>query len=184
MMSRTSRFAALFAGLFLAFSMVAIDHAEARRGGSFGSRGMRTFQSAPPTRTAPAPTAPIERSMTPNTGVNSAARQPQAGLQRPGFMSGFGGTMMRGLLIGGLIGLLVGQGFGGLAGMFGFLLQALLIGGAIMLAIRLVRSQSARGPAPAGAGNAQARPVEHRATAQPPAAGACPLPGRGGRSGR
>jgi hypothetical protein len=27
MMSRTSRFATLFAGLFLAFSMVAIDHA-------------------------------------------------------------------------------------------------------------------------------------------------------------
>ncbi|RUW92298.1 hypothetical protein EOA30_34155, partial [Mesorhizobium sp. M8A.F.Ca.ET.059.01.1.1] len=96
MTSRTSRFAALFAGLFLAFSMVAIDHAEARRGGSFGSRGTRTFQSAPPTRTAPAPTAPVERSMTPNTGVNNAARQPQAGPQRPGFMSGFGGTMMRG----------------------------------------------------------------------------------------
>ncbi|PZV35610.1 Tim44 domain-containing protein [Mesorhizobium kowhaii] len=158
MTSRTSRFAALFAGLFLAFSMVAMDHAEARRGGSFGSRGTRTFQSAPPTRTAPAPTAPVERSMTPNTGVNTPARQPQAGLQRPGFMSGFGGTMMRGLLLGGLIGLLVGQGFGGLAGMFGFLLQALLIGGAIMLAIRYFRSQSARGPAPAlaGAGNAQA----------------------------
>ncbi|TPN74515.1 Tim44 domain-containing protein [Mesorhizobium sp. B1-1-5] len=155
MISRTSRFAALFAGLFLAFSMVAVDHAEARRGGSFGSRGMRTFQSAPPTRTAPAPTAPVERSMTPNTGVNTAARQPQAGPQRPGFMSGFGGTMMRGLLIGGLIGLLLGQGFGGLAGMFGFLLQAVLIGGAIMLAIRFFRSQSARGPAPAlaGAGN-------------------------------
>src|SRR5580765_7391323 len=108
MMSRTSRFATLFAGLFLAFSMIAIDHAEARRGGSFGSRGTRTFQAAPPTRTAPAPTAPVERSMTPNTGVNSAARQPQ--VQRPGFMSGFGGTMMRGLLIGGLIGLLLGQG--------------------------------------------------------------------------
>ncbi|MDF2389242.1 hypothetical protein JMG10_47985, partial [Nostoc ellipsosporum NOK] len=145
MLSRTSRFATLFAGLFLAFSMVAIDHAEARRGGSFGSRGTRTFQSAPPTRTAPAPTAPVERSMTPNTGVNSAARQPQASPQRPGFMSGFGGTMMRGLLIGGLIGLLLGQGFGGLAGMFGFLLQALLIGGAIMLAIRFFRSQSTRG---------------------------------------
>ncbi|QND58997.1 Tim44 domain-containing protein [Mesorhizobium huakuii] len=183
MMSRTSRFATLFAGLFLAFSMVAIDHAEARRGGSFGSRGTRTFQSAPPTRTAPAPTAPVERSMTPNTGVNSAARQPQ--VQRPGFMSGFGGTMMRGLLIGGLIGLLVGQGFGGLAGMFGFLLQALLIGGAIMLAIRFFRSQSARGPAPAlaGAGNAQASRFENRATSQPQTAGSFTIPGFGGGSG-
>ncbi|BCG74923.1 membrane protein [Mesorhizobium sp. 113-1-2] len=183
MMSRTSRFAALFAGLFLAFSMVAIDHAEARRGGSFGSRGTRTFQSAPPTRTAPAPTAPVERSMTPNTGVNSAARQPQ--VQRPGFMSGFGGTMMRGLLIGGLIGLLVGQGFGGLAGMFGFLLQALLIGGAIMLAIRFFRSQSARGPAPAlaGAGNAEASRFENRATEQQQTAGSFTIPGFGGGSG-
>ena len=182
MMSRTSRFATLFAGLFLAFSMVAIDHAEARRGGSFGSRGTRTFQSAPPTRTAPAPTAPVERSMTPNTGVNSAARQPQ--VQRPGFMSGFGGTMMRGLLIGGLIGLLLGQGFGGLAGMFGFLLQALLIGGAIMLAIRFFRSQSARGPAPAlaGAGNAQASRFENRATAQDTAR-SFTIPGFGGGSG-
>lgn len=190
MMSRTSRFAALFAGLFLAFSMVALDHAEARRGGSFGSRGMRTFQSAPPTRTAPAPTAPVERSMTPNTGVNNAARQPQAGLQRPGFMSGFGGTMMRGLLLGGLIGLLVGQGFGGLAGMFGFLLQALLIGGAIMLAIRFFRSQSARGPAPAlaGAGNAQgfnekSSRFENRAPAQQQTAGSFTIPGFGGGSG-
>lgn len=184
MMSRTSRFATLFAGLFLAFSMVAIDHAEARRGGSFGSRGTRTFQSAPPTRTAPAPTAPVERSMTPNTGVNNAARTPQASPQRPGFMSGFGGTMMRGLLIGGLIGLLLGQGFGGLAGMFGFLLQALLVGGAIMLAIRFFRSQSARGPAPAfaGAGNAQASGFENRAsdadTARP-----FTIPGFGGGSG-
>lgn len=183
MMSRTSRFATLFAGLFLAFSMIAIDHAEARRGGSFGSRGTRTFQAAPPTRTAPAPTAPVERSMTPNTGVNSAARQPQ--VQRPGFMSGFGGTMMRGLLIGGLIGLLLGQGFGGLAGMFGFLIQALLIGGAIMLAIRFFRSQSARGPAPAlaGAGNARASIFENRATAQPQAAGSFSIPGFGSGSG-
>jgi predicted lipid-binding transport protein (Tim44 family) len=187
MISRTSRFAALFAGLFLALSMVAMDHAEARRGGSFGSRGMRTFQSAPPTRTAPVPTAPVERSMTPNTGVNNAARQPQAGLQRPGFMSGFGGTMMRGLLLGGLIGLLVGHGFGGLAGMFGFLLQALLIGGAIMLAIRFFRSQSARGPAPAlaGAGNAQASRFENRATAQQQTDTGRPfaIPGFGGGSG-
>ncbi|MBN9217481.1 MAG: Tim44 domain-containing protein [Mesorhizobium sp.] len=187
MLSRTSRFATLFAGLFLAFSMVAIDHAEARRGGSFGSRGTRTFQSAPPTRTAPAPTAPVERSMTPNTGVNAAARQPQASPQRPGFMSGFGGTMMRGLLIGGLIGLLLGQGFGGLAGMFGFLLQALLIGGAIMLAIRFFRSQSARGaePALAGAGIGQASRFENRATEQPEAskAGSFTIPGFGGGSG-
>ena len=148
----TIRFAALFAGLFLAFSMMATDHAEARRGGSFGSRGARTFQAPPPTRTAPARTAPVERSMTPSTGINAASRQqPAAGTQRSGFMNGFGGSMMPGLLLGGLLGVLLGQGFGGLAGMFGFLVQALLIGGAIMLAIRFFRSQSARAPAMAGA---------------------------------
>lgn len=156
--SPTVRFATLFAGLFLAFSMTATDHAEARRGGSFGSRGARTLQAPPPTRTAPAQTAPVERSMTPNTGTsgigtNAASRQqPTAGAQRSGFMNGFGGSMMRGLLLGGLLGVLLGQGFGGLAGMFGFLVQALLIGGAIMLAIRFFRSQSARTQTPAMAG--------------------------------
>ncbi|MGI6856901.1 Tim44 domain-containing protein [Mesorhizobium sp. 1B3] len=150
--SRTSRFAALIAGLFLAFTMVAVDQAEARRGGSFGSRGTRTFQSAPATNTAPRQAAPVERSMTPNTGQQNAARSAQPAAQRPGFMNGFGGSMLKGLMLGGLIGLLLGQGFGGLAGMFGFLLQALLIGGAIFLLVRLLRSRSA--PTPAMAGNA------------------------------
>ncbi|WP_373288599.1 Tim44 domain-containing protein [Brucella endophytica] len=132
--------------------MVALDHAEARRGGSFGSRGARTYQSAPPTRTAPQPAAPVERSMTPNTGQSNAARQTPAAASRPGFMSGFGGSMLRGLALGGLIGLLLGHGFGGMAGMLGLLLQVLLIGGVAMLLIRMFRSQSARLPAPAMAG--------------------------------
>lgn len=162
--SRTTRFAALFAGLFLALSMVATDHAEARRGGSFGSRGTRTFQSAPPTRTAPQPTAPVDRSMTPNTGQQNAARQTQTSPQRPGFMNGFGGSMLRGLALGGLIGLLLGHGFGGLAGMFGFLLQALLIGGGIMLLIRLFRSQQSSTPAMAGRGMGSFRDAAPPAT--------------------
>lgn len=158
-MSRTTRFATLFAGLFLAFSMVAVDQADARRGGSFGSRGTRTFQSAPPTRTAPQPAAPVERSMTPNTGqaanpATNAARPGAAAQQRPGFMGGFGGAMIGGLLMGGLLGMMMGQGFGGLAGMFGMLMQVLLIGGAIWLALRFFRSRQVTnsGPAMAGAG--------------------------------
>ncbi len=170
--SSSVRFAALFASLFLAFSMTAMDHAEARRGGSFGSRGTRTFQAPAPTRTAPAQTAPVERSMTPNTGTNAASRQQPAGLQRPGFLNGLGGSMMRGLLLGGLFGLLLGQGFSGLAGLFGFLLQALLIGGAIMLAIRFFRSQSAHAPAPAMAGAGS----NARETAEAPSFG---IPGIG-----
>ncbi|WP_439502446.1 Tim44 domain-containing protein [Aminobacter ciceronei] len=158
-MSRTTRFATLFAGLFLAFSMVAVDQADARRGGSFGSRGARTFQSAPPTRTAPQPAAPVERSMTPTTGqatnpATNAARPAAAAQQRPGFMGGFGGAMIGGLLMGGLLGMMMGQGFGGLAGMFGMLMQILLIGGAIWLALRFFRSRQVQnsGPAMAGAG--------------------------------
>ena len=158
-LSRTTRINTLLAGLFLAFSMVAVDHADARRGGSFGSRGTRTFQSAPPTRTAPQPTAPVERSMTPNAGPaatqNSAARPGTVAQQRPSFMNGFGGAMLRGLVLGGLIGLLLGQGFGGLAGMFGLLLQVLLIGGAIWFVLRLLRSQPARSSDLALAGSAR-----------------------------
>lgn len=181
--SRTTRFAALFAGLFLAFSMVAIDHADARRGGSFGSRGTRTFQSAPPTRTAPQPTAPVERSMTPNTGQQNAARQTQPSPQRPGFMNGFGGSMLRGLALGGLIGLLLGHGFGGLAGMFGFLLQALLIGGAVMLLIRLFRSQRAPAPTAAMAGRGMGSFSYRDAAPQPTDnARSFGIPGIGSRS--
>jgi predicted lipid-binding transport protein (Tim44 family) len=94
--------------------------------------------------------------MTPNTGPaatqNSTARPGTVAQQRPGFMNGFGGAMLRGLVLGGLIGLLLGQGFGGLAGMFGLLLQVLLIGGAIWFVLRLLRSQPARSPEPAMAG--------------------------------
>ncbi len=152
--SRAGRLTTLFAGLVLGLSMIAVDHAEARRGGSFGSRGTRTYQSAPATRTAPKPVAPVERSMTPNAAPNNPARQGQGGVQpRPGFNNGFfGGGLFRGLLLGGLFGMLLGHGFGGMAGMFGFLFQALLIGGAIWLAVRLFRSQ----PAPAMAGAARA----------------------------
>lgn len=143
----------LFASLLLAFSMVSLDQAEARRGGSFGSRGIRTHQNVPATRTAPNQAAPVERSMTPNTAQN-AARQQTTAPQRPGFMNGLGGSLMRGLLLGGLIGLLLGQGLGGMAGFLGLLLQGLLIAGAVMLALRFLRSRTGQQPAMAGAGNA------------------------------
>jgi predicted lipid-binding transport protein (Tim44 family) len=74
--------------------------------------------------------------MTPNLAPNNAAGQTQMFPQRPGFLNGFGGSMIRGLLIGGLIGALLGHGFGSLAGMFGFLVQALLIAASIVLALR------------------------------------------------
>ena len=109
------RFLALLSAAFVALTLVSVDYAEARRGGSFGSRGLRTQQMAPPTRTAPNQTGPVERTMTP--GQNSAARQQQTvGQQRPGLFNGMGGSLMRGILIGGLFGMLLGYGFGGMAG--------------------------------------------------------------------
>lgn len=39
---RNFRFAAVFVSLLMALTMVGVTSAEARMGGSFGSRGMRT----------------------------------------------------------------------------------------------------------------------------------------------
>jgi predicted lipid-binding transport protein (Tim44 family) len=147
-------FFALLSALFVAFTLVSTDFAEARRGGSFGSRGSRTFQAPPPTRTAPAQTAPVERSMTP-APAPGATRQQQtgaqqaAGPQRPGlFGGGLGGSLMRGILIGGLFGMLLGYGFGGMAGALGFLIQLLLVGALVWLAMAFFRSRQT--PAMAG----------------------------------
>jgi len=93
-----------------AFAIVAADVGNARvgGGGSFGSRGSRTYSAPPATNTAPK-AAPMERSMTEKSAPTSAQNaQPGAGAAQP---SRFGGW--RGLLMGGLIG-------AGLASIFGF----------------------------------------------------------------
>jgi predicted lipid-binding transport protein (Tim44 family) len=166
MPSVSSRFARSTAAaiLGLAALLVAADFAEARRagsGGGFGSRGSRTFQSTPATPTAPGTAAPIERSMTPNPGtaapgVNQPARpgapqaaQSPAAQQKPGFFGSFGRSMIGGLLVGGLIGMLMGQGLGGMAGFFGLLLQLGVIALIIMLVMRFLASR--RQPTPAHA---------------------------------
>lgn len=56
--SRFLKLGSLFAALLMVFSLAAIGSAEARMGGSFGSRGMRTFQSAPITGISPNIIAP------------------------------------------------------------------------------------------------------------------------------
>lgn len=145
------RFATLLAVFTMIFSFVAIDFAEARRGGGFGSRGARTFQSAPATNTAPS-AAPVQRSVTPGNPGTTGAAAPAAGAAagraaaaRGGFL---GSPLARGLLLGGLFGLFLGTGFGGMAGFLGLLLQVALIAGAAFLLIRLFRSRSQ--PATAG----------------------------------
>ena len=65
-MRRLTRFTAPVAALAigLVMSLAVVDHADARRGGSFGSRGARTYAAPPPTATAPTAASPVQRSMT------------------------------------------------------------------------------------------------------------------------
>ena len=69
--SKGFRFSALLATLIMAFSLVAVDTAEARRGGSFGSRGMFTQRSVPATQVSPKTTAPVQNTMTNSTTRNT-----------------------------------------------------------------------------------------------------------------
>jgi len=123
----------LLSALAAALIVIAAD-ADARPGGSFGSRGTRTFTAPPVTQTAPTPSRPIERSMTqpgPQSGPSAARPAPAAPtgglLNRPGFFGGFAA----GFLGAGLIGLLLGHGLtgglGGLASILGLLLQIGLV---------------------------------------------------------
>jgi len=159
--SRTRKVGTALA-VILAFSLGAVEHADARRGGGFGSRGMRTYQAPRATQTAPQQAAPIQRSMTPQgetarpAAGPAAAQRPGATPQQPqrgGFLQRWGGPILGGLMVGGLLGMLMGHGFGGAAGMLAMLVQvgaiALLIG-AVMWFLRR-RSQPALAGGPAAA---------------------------------
>lgn len=153
----------LFSGKALALvavlgagAMVTADFAEARggRGSSFGSRGSRTFQAPPATKTAPNTAQPVQKSIT-------QPGRPAAGAANTATQAARGG-LMRNLLLGGLMGAALASIFG--AGMFanilGFLLQGLLIAGLVMLVIAFFRSRSAANqPAMARAGAAGASPT-------------------------
>jgi predicted lipid-binding transport protein (Tim44 family) len=180
-------FFALLSALFVTFTLVSTDFADARRGGSFGSRGSRTFQAPPPTRTAPAQTAPVERSMTPAPGARQqTGAQQAASPQRPGlFGGGLGGSLMRGILIGGLFGMLLGYGFGGMAGALGFLMQLLVIGGLAWLAMAFFRSRqtpamAGGAPAPSGGTGFGREPLARDAAPAPRKAGGFTVPSIGG----
>jgi predicted lipid-binding transport protein (Tim44 family) len=146
---RGFRLSALFLVLLTAFSVVAVDTAEARRGGSFGSRGTRTYQSVPATPTSPAVTAPVQRSMTNGTQATTTAAQTTAAQRAGWFGGGIGGWILGGLLFSGLFGLMFGAGFGGFGGFIALLFQVIIIG--LILSWLFGRR---RQPAMAGAGNA------------------------------
>lgn len=144
--SGSFRLFAIFLSLLTAFSMITIDTAEARRGGSFGSRGTRTFQTVPATKTSPTTTAPLNNTMT-----SPAARSGTSTVQQP--RSGvFGGGLMQGLFFGGLFGLFLGHGFGGFGGMFSLLFQLLLVGGLVWFFFGRRRFAAAGGPSSGGSG--------------------------------
>jgi predicted lipid-binding transport protein (Tim44 family) len=133
-----SRFGAAL-GIALAVGMLAAQPADARRGGSFGSRGARTYSAPPSTNTAPSTASPFQRSVTqPNATRPSTAPAQSPGLAgRPGGL--FGGGLLGGLAAGfigaGLFGLLFGHGFlGGLGGFASFLGLLLQVGLVIIVA--------------------------------------------------
>lgn len=147
--------AATVLGLSLVMGLSLASEADARRGGSFGSRGARTYSAPPPTKTAPTQTAPVERSMTSpqaaQPGAANAARpqtaNPMNAPKRGGIL---GNRLFQGLMVGGLIGMLLGHGFGaGLAGALGGILQIALLALAGMLIFKFFANR--RRPATAAA---------------------------------
>ena len=129
------RFLIALAAIATVFMLVSSDaFARAGGGSSFGSRGMRTFSTPAPTRTAPNAARPIDRSVTQPTRPGAAATQPAT---RPGLLGGglFGGGLLGGLAAGfigaGLFGMLFGHGMfggmGGFASILGLLLQIVLV---------------------------------------------------------
>ncbi len=162
MMSSRSRLAAMLAGA-IALAVAIGAPAEARRGGSFGSRGARTYYAPAPTYSSPGYVAPVQRSMTAppagySPGQPAYAPRPAYGASpygyggQPGYRPGFGGGLLAGLATGGLIGAMLGHGFGGgwgygggwgggMAGMglFASLFQLALLALAVWFAVRLFR---------------------------------------------
>jgi predicted lipid-binding transport protein (Tim44 family) len=133
-MKRFSRWIAFAAFAFLAVVLTAsqID-ARPGGGGSFGSRGMRTWSAPAPTQTAPRNAAPIERSMTQPQRPGQVAPAQNPAAQTGGFFSrpGLLGGLAAGFLGAGLLGMLFGGGFGAGLGSFasviGLILQIALV---------------------------------------------------------
>ena len=152
------RFSQRTLGIFKAFAvvlslalplMLATSAADARAGGggSFGSRGSRTFSAPPVTSTAPNVARPFDRTITPQTRPGMGT-SPGGFFNRPGLLGG----LAAGFLGAGLFGMLFGGGlFGGLGGLSS-LLGLLLQIGLIVLVVRFAMSWWQRRNAPAFAG--------------------------------
>lgn len=108
----------------------ALAEARAGGGGSYGSRGMRTYHAVPSTPTAPQ-SRPIERGVTPQPNLASRPGTPYAPATSFFGTHPFFGGLMGGLIGAGIAGLLFGHGFFGyglgFAGVLGLLLQLALV---------------------------------------------------------
>lgn len=149
----TKTMTALLGAITLAATMTA--PVDARRGGSFGSRGSRTYLSPRATRTAPDYTPGLSRSMTERSAANPSSSQYGSSYgagygqrARPRF--GFGSGLLAGVVAGGLFGSLFGHGGGygsygsGSGGLLAMLIQLAIIGGIVWLAFRVFRGRSPR----------------------------------------
>lgn len=132
----TKRIFMVMMAFTLIFSTLAIpDHADARRGG-FKS-GTKSYQSNP----SRSNTNNSTNSTNSNTKNNATTNSASTTAKKPGFFSG--GSLMKGLMIGGLAGML----FGGLFGNMGFLgdllglaINLLAIYVIVMLGVGIYRS--------------------------------------------
>jgi predicted lipid-binding transport protein (Tim44 family) len=174
MTSSRSRLTAVLAGA-IALSFAIGAPAEARRGGSFGSRGARTYSAPAPTYSSPGYVGPVQRSMTAppagySPGQPAYAPRPAYGYgggygAQPGYRPGFGGGLLTGLATGGLLGAMMGHGWGGYGygggwgggmggmGLFASLFQLGLLALIVWFAFRFFRR---RGPIAQPAGFASA----------------------------
>jgi predicted lipid-binding transport protein (Tim44 family) len=170
---------AALAGLVL---LVGDLQARPSSGGSFGSRGSRTFSAPPSTTTAPRGAAPLERTITqptrPGAVAGAPARAPQTGgfFNRPGLMGG----LLAGFLGAGLFGMLFGNGLlgglGGLASMFGLILQI----GLVVIVAMLAWKWWQRRNAPATAGGPALRDMGDYSGSGNQSYGGAPQQSRGG----
>ncbi|HEY3948192.1 Tim44 domain-containing protein [Phenylobacterium sp.] len=182
-------------GIALAVGLLAASPADARRGGSFGSRGSRTYSQPAPTATAPGYTGPVQRSMTAPGGTTY-----QPGYRpgyAPGYAPGFGynrspfGGFLGGLVAGGLIGGLLsgghhwGGGWGGYGwgggggGLLTIIIQLVVLFFVINLVMRMFRRRAGyEEPMFAGPG-----PSSSSFLGGAPSFGGGPRPGYGGGYG-
>ena len=153
-MSRFRPLLALTAVLAALVLLIGDLQARPSSGGSFGSRGSRTFSAPPATNTTPRGAAPLERTITqpsrPGAVAGAPAQAPRTGgfFNRPGLMGG----LLAGFLGAGLLGMLFGNGLlgglGGMASMIGLMLQIGLVVIVAMLAWKWWQRRHA--PATAG----------------------------------